>query len=346
MKKILCLLLLLSIIFVSCIDDPIEKEFYGYWTEINSENQPSQRVLMKMSYLGNNQFYLFGGTTLESDYVWLNDLWTIDLENKQWNEVSVLGDKPSERAVYGLASGNNNNFFIYGGSNNSGEILGDLWEYNSTENIWTQKNPLGDKPTPLLRQEMCYIGNNKIFLFGGGYEVLTNDTRIYDITANTWSKKELETLPSPRCDFGMDYSPISNKVVLFGGWVDLFQVDNETWEYDLSKDEWTEINIKGDKPTTRCDFELKYIGNDLFLLFGGLSPEFDGNADDTWIYDMSDQTWTEVDILGESKPIARDSYGMASNGDGKVLLFGGGDNWSNYFNDTWVFELVEQGNDE
>jgi hypothetical protein len=44
MKKTLCLLLLLSIILVSCIDDPIEKEFFGYWTEITSENQPSPRL--------------------------------------------------------------------------------------------------------------------------------------------------------------------------------------------------------------------------------------------------------------------------------------------------------------
>src|SRR5262245_14012607 len=78
---------------------------------------------------------------------------------------------------------------------------------------------------------------------------------------------------------------------------------------------------------------MAYIGGDKVLLFGGLvqGPGIH-NTDDTWIYDLSDNTWTLKNP--STRPSARSGHGMAYIGGDKVLLYGGGD-------ETWIYDLSD-----
>ena len=84
-------------------------------------------------------------------------------------------------------------------------------------------------------------------------------------------------------------------------------------------------------PSGRWAFDMASIfGTDKILLFGG----WDGskNLNDTWIYDLSENSWTEK--THSNKPSIRSHHGMAAvYNDDKVLLFGGTNS-----NETWIYD--------
>ena len=80
---------------------------------------------------------------------------------------------------------------------------------------------------------------------------------------------------------------------------------------------------------------MAYIGEDKFLLFGGISTGL-LRSDETWVYDLSDNVWTQM--APSTKPSPRDEHAMAYIGGDKVLLYGGQDD-SGSLADAWVYDL-------
>jgi len=76
------------------------------------------------------------------------------------------------------------------------------------------------------------------------------------------------------------------------------------------------------------------LGGDQVLLFGGEDGSYD---DETWVYDLSDNTWTQKSPA--AKPSARYTHAMASLGGDQVLLFGGYDGSND--DETWVYDLSD-----
>jgi N-acetylneuraminic acid mutarotase len=75
------------------------------------------------------------------------------------------------------------------------------------------------------------------------------------------------------------------------------------------------------------------------LLFGGYGhPGGDPYFDDTWVYDLSDNMWTEQ--APAFAPSAREWHALAYIGGDQVLLFGG-DAVPATFGDTWVYDLSD-----
>lgn len=111
---------------------------------------------------------------------------------------------------------------------------------------------------------------------------------------------------------------------------------NETWIYDFSDNAWIQMN-----PTTQPDsrwlHQLSYIGDDKALLFSGDRHGLE-DLNDTWTYDLSDNTWTAMNP--QNSPDTRYAYGLAYIGDDKALLFGG-QVGSQVWNDLWVYDYSE-----
>jgi hypothetical protein len=111
-----------------------------------------------------------------------------------------------------------------------------------------------------------------------------------------------------------------DQVLLFGGNT-ASGMNNETWVYDLSANTWTQKSpVGGVKPSARTAY-MDYIGDDQVLLFGGWDYPGTTYNDETWVYDLGDNTW--ILKSPSSKPSARRSHTMAYIGSDQVLLFGG-----------------------
>jgi N-acetylneuraminic acid mutarotase len=111
--------------------------------------------------------------------------------------------------------------------------------------------------------------------------------------------------------------------------------NNETWVYDVSETTWTQ-RFPATSPSARNSLAMAYIGGDQVLLFGG-RYDITGYENDTWVYDLSANTWTQ--LFPVTSPSARYAHAMASLGGNQVLMFGG--YTGSYSGQTWVYDLSE-----
>ena len=102
-----------------------------------------------------------------------------------------------------------------------------------------------------------------------------------------------------------------------------------------AQDDWT-LKSPDTQPSARYLPAMASLGGDQVLLFGG--EDAAGNNDETWVYDLSDNTWTLKSPV--TKPSARKYHAMASLGGDQVLLFSGRDAGGDD-DETWVYDLSD-----
>ena len=108
-----------------------------------------------------------------------------------------------------------------------------------------------------------------------------------------------------------------------------------------SENTWTEKKPKISPPGRMYPRMASVWGDDKVVLFGGSGSQL---QNDTWVYDLSDNTWVERTPLNptpNNNPYKRYWHGMASiSTDDKVMLFGG-KSGGTIFNDTWITNDIQ-----
>ena len=205
---------------------------------------------------------------------------------------------------------------------------------------WSQMSP-SSSPTLRSASRMANIITTETFngiLLFDGY-TRAGDTWVYDAWANTWTQiTGSAENPTARNDHALAELP-GEQVLLFGGWDTTY--DGETWVYDNTTGQWTNKNPGGSIPSARWGHAMAWISDDQVLLFGG--NDSSGYNGETWVYDLSDNEWTNKSPAG-STPSARRYHAMEwiddDINDDQVLLFGGqdigGDN-----GETWEYDLSD-----
>jgi N-acetylneuraminic acid mutarotase len=220
---------------------------------------------------------------------------------------------------------------------------------STPRNVWLemiQNQPQGydESFCPKWRHSasMVSAGDDRIILFGGSGEgaVYHNDVWEYTISTNEWDMLMAQddpgatSQPDGRFAQGMVYIG-NDKIIMFGGSISLDE-QNDTWEYDIASNEWTNLN-PASHPDPRKSFCMTYDhDSNMIYLFGG----YDGNKfDDLWVYDVAGNSWSEITTT--PKPPARMSGGMVYAGNSKLILFGGkGQDLGVYYNDMWEYDIT------
>ncbi len=101
------------------------------------------------------------------------------------------------------------------------------------------------------------------------------------------------------------------------------------------KNDWTNLNPSS-HPSARMQNSAAYVGNDQILIFGGDDAN-PGYLNDTWIYDLSENSWSQKPP--SSNPSSRQDHCLAYIGDDKALLFGGTTGSLN--SETWVYDASD-----
>jgi N-acetylneuraminic acid mutarotase len=203
---------------------------------------------------------------------------------------------------------------------------------------WTDRSPSAPVPSGRMAwQQAARIGDGKVLQFGGSFSWgdPADDTWLYDLATNTWTDKNPPAKPGKRSSGAM--APIGDgKVLLFGG-MKSGTPYGDTWLYDLATNTWTDMS-PATAPHARWEFPMVPIGTGKVLLFGGYFEMPYTYYNDTWVYDLSSNTWT--DMSPSSAPSVRRSQALAAVGNGKALLFGGdGGPGIGHLGDTWLYDL-------
>ncbi|MFT7581219.1 MAG: hypothetical protein ACI9MR_002893 [Myxococcota bacterium] len=223
-----------------------------------------------------NVMLVFGGNTSASGAVYSdsNEVWSFDLANYTWTEVTVQGaGKPSGRFwAAGVWDSARSWFVIYGGSDDV-QVFSQTARYE--RDVWAL-DFVTDPPT--------------------WYRLDTQETR-----------------PLGRFWAGLVHDQVGDRLVMFGGHDDQNLGNrNDMWALAPLAGAWTELNA-GDTankpPTAFCDFPPDFtlvdktvperrhahvfVGNgEKAWLTGGKTDC--GNVDDVFEFDLATDTWTEL----------------------------------------------------
>ncbi|MDF1540179.1 MAG: kelch repeat-containing protein [Candidatus Thorarchaeota archaeon] len=181
--------------------------------------------------------------------------------------------------------------------------------------------------------------NERVMMFGGGNDddILApyNDNWILNTTSGEWTELALDNSPVYRSSTVMAYDSADEVIILFGGhngtaWA------SDTWIFDCNTELWTEVT-PAQSPHGRGSHAMVYDAeNEKALLFSGYSEDGPVVAD-TWAYDYTDNTWTEMNP--SESPHARYGAGYVYDIVTKTMIIFGG-NSNGYFSDTWSYDYA------
>ncbi|HKR05475.1 MAG TPA: fibronectin type III domain-containing protein [Bacteroidia bacterium] len=159
--------------------------------------------------------------------------------------------------------------------------LTDVWEYESSTNVWTQKvNFPGvsrNAPTGFA------IGSKGYVTTGWTASSQLNDTWEFDPVANTWTQK-VNFGGSAR--YTATSFTIGNFAYVGTGYSPL---TNDFWKYDPSNNTWTQIaNVGGIPRQAASGFAIGSFG----YVFAG-AVQFGAQLNDLWQYNPATNTWAQ-----------------------------------------------------
>lgn len=155
-----------------------------------------------------------------------------------------------------------------------------------------------------------------------------------------WEKLNPKESPPRLSSFGMAQLD-ENKVIIFGG-DDLInnKLSDETWIFDLNENIWYKINTLL-RPPKRFGLGMAQLSKGKVIIFGGWDPINIinlGFLSDTWVFDITDSSWTEM--KPENHPAGRESHSISQITENKIILFGGMTDVG-FVSDTWIYDYNE-----
>jgi hypothetical protein len=295
------------------------------WSQARPSPSPSARYGAAMAYDSRNGVMILFGGSVGSTTV--NDTWAYDVATRSWSR-NTPPNSPSPRysqtMAYDPATGL---VVLFGGYSNGNK--GDTWVYNYTADNWTERTP-SSPPAPRIMHSMAYNERvGLIVLFGG---LGRGDTWTYNVRSNTWTDMAPSSSPSARGGSLMAYDAADGLILLFGGSGQSGFLQ-DSWTYSASTNTWTML-APPFAPAGRDSASGTYdASGGVLVMFGGQASFAPSEpVGDTWTFSYPQNRWTAM------IPTARSSQGMAADGTGKVLMFGGRDNFDPYKSDTWVLE--------
>lgn len=168
-----------------------------------------------------NKIYVFGGYTSK----WMNDMYALDLQTNEWNQVIQNGHIPNKRSGHSAVLYDEHKMLIYGGfDGDQDDYLNDLNSFDFETNTWTQiaKACIRDDLTGITKREgfsYAYLESSKSFLVYGGYaRKPLGDIWLLDVA--TWDWTKIDPPASFQLHARNNHRMIvmnENKVILYGG---------------------------------------------------------------------------------------------------------------------------------
>lgn len=266
-----------------------------------------------------NRLYVIGGgfeitSETESEEYFLNDVWQLDLNSQLWTWISgtfeninapgiLDGENASPAARQYFACGLDSSsglIYIHGGkgygNSTSLGLLNDLWQFNPTSGKWTW--------------------------LSGSFDINQN---------NVYADKVIEStkaIPGSRYMHSLVVIPEDGRLILFGGFTDIFLSFNDLWRWNPVKKLWTWLNGGGNLnykasygemgvsspynlPRARGGFAMTYNPTrKKIIIFGGSQYPLDFFTvmstclNDLWEYDLQSNTWTWIGGTGRENAYA------------------------------------------
>jgi len=258
-----------------------------------------------------------------------------------YNEYEYDGREPLPRESHSMIDWEEAGLLVvYGGLNEAGEVLGDLWTYNySSHEInsnspysWSQIMPNDDVWIPALAGHLSVLrkSTNEMIVFGGMTASFYESENIYvtyksivwslDLHNMSWSSFYAPISPIPRAETVGGI--FQDELYIFGGIGNNgFEDYQDLWKYNFESHTWKNvISSSAIVPSSRFSHSGCIFGS-LFVVFGGRHIQESDFVmlSDLWTFDLKLNVWQQVLI----SPNFFRSYTSLISFKDQVWLFGG-----------------------
>jgi hypothetical protein len=306
------------------------------WLQLTpaSGNKPAPRSNAAAIYdSSNHRLVIFGGKSASGN---LNDIWTFDLGNNSWSELTpTSGPAPAPRftanGVYNSAA---QQMIIWSGQ--GATFFNDVWAFDLTARTWSQFNPPDPKPNtrygvasifdPKAKEMVAFAG----FTDAGRFD----DTWRFNIASATWKEISLATHPERRCLHSASYDALKHRMIIYGGQTSGPRGD--IWAFDLTDNTWTDLTPPTSPAGRWFSTNIYDASNNRVIIFGG---NLGGGSvtNEVWAFDLSQNSWQQISASG-TPPAAREgAVAIYIRAEGRMVVFSGLGNA--YFNDVWALNL-------
>lgn len=265
------------------------------------------------------------------DYTLYNDLWAFDFLTRTWEQLDDgSGSAPAPRYYsQGAWDAANQTFYVWGGNLNTngldfGNIAEELWAWH--DGTWTEIQTTGTAPSRRSFLDSAYDSQrNALVIFGGQrgdlYSQAYNDTFVLNLDNHRWRQVHdgsQSEAPSTRMHAPLLYDEARDRVILFGGHTDVGD-QNDLWQFDLDSKTWSELRFADElhpevgfgcagidsevpaeyvtvdttAPERRHNGMVTLMHENVWV-FGGWHAECSDHLDDTWRFDLVNDTWHEI----------------------------------------------------
>lgn len=323
-RILLILFALLSLTLSSHIDD-LDQGSYVWTKYSNLTNIPPSTQGSTLTYVGSRTFFSFGGAVEPTNFIFLNDIYSlyvfgVPFIEPTWTLIEPIdGVKPPVRAYHqAIYDFINIRYLIYGGGGVTFGGLGvvamdDMWSYSLLDNKWTQ---LDDLPVGIgLAGAAASTFGRYIDSFGGvsGFDssfnpIPTNATWRYDVLFNKWL--QLFPDPSPPGRILSQYFDTYNSLYVNGG-RDNVTTFSDTWRWFPITQQWVDItqSVNYITPGRQGGFGLA-VSSIFAFVYGGqdndqincTSYTIDTTLGDMWVFNPANNNWNQITTSGDSPP--------------------------------------------
>ncbi|KII71176.1 Kelch domain-containing protein 10 [Thelohanellus kitauei] len=207
-----------------------------------------------IGYLGSsvcsvdNTVYIFGGSSTATEDRVTNSLISFNVRNHTWQTLSPHIDDFDENTlpplIYSWIFYHNKSIYILGGIFDDDLII-TMYKFCLNTSTWSVVEQNGVEPFPLTRMYGT-VFKNQFCTFSGRAENVLNRfmvINIFDLSTNTWSKKETKSntqeYPDDRDEESYAFS--KNVVYLSGGQSGRTSY-TDIWKFDFENLEWCKLD--------------------------------------------------------------------------------------------------------
>jgi hypothetical protein len=163
-----------------------------------------------------------------------------------WAEVSLGASAPAARADHTLVVVGGQTY-LFGGRNAQFQALGDLYQFDSSQQRFVAVSPSGPRPPARFGHEAVAFGGRMYVFFGLADGQYKTDVWAYDPVTNMWEQQPSTGSPKPvgRAFFGA--AALDSRIVIAGGLHDGAD-KREVWLYDPATGGWEKLAVPSRAP--------------------------------------------------------------------------------------------------
>jgi hypothetical protein len=208
-----------------------------------------------------------------------------------WNIVSNQGF-PEGPNIKGIWTGSE--LIFWNGISSGFSTFGS--RYNPNTNTWTNL-PTLNAPSQRQNYTMIWDGTRMI-VWGGSFGSGLNTGAFYDPTTNLWTPMSTTGAPSARSFHTAVWDNVSNRMIVWGGFISGTGVINTGGLYNPSLNVWSGATSLTNAPTPRLFHSAVLAGTEM-IIYGG-SDQFAFVTNDGGRYNPSSNSWIQTSTIGAS----------------------------------------------